>query len=65
VEYRAIEILEDVLGSWCQTLSVLRANLDQSLPGTMAVWHEPPRKPADYSDEMTSTMGQSAGRPRI
>lgn len=65
VEYRAIEILEDVLGSWCQTLSVLRANLNQSSPGTMDVWQEPPRSPADHSDEMTSTIGQSAGRPSI
>jgi hypothetical protein len=29
VELRAVEILEQVLGSWCETLSVLRANLAQ------------------------------------
>jgi hypothetical protein len=30
LEFRAVEILEDVLGSWCDTLSILRATMDPS-----------------------------------
>jgi len=65
IEFRAVEILEDVLDSWCETLSVLRANLNQSSPGDMAAWQRPAREPSVFSEEMTSTVGQSAERPRL
>ena len=65
IEYRAVEILEDVLGSWCETLSVLRANLNQDSPADGPAWQKPAREPSVLSDEMTSTLGQSAGRPSI
>jgi hypothetical protein len=53
VEYRAIEILEDVLGSWCETLSVLRANLNRSSPGDIAAWQRPTQVQDVFSSEMT------------
>jgi hypothetical protein len=65
IEHRAVEILEDVLGSWCETLSVLRANLNQSSPGDVAVWQTPAREPSVLPEEITSTVGQSADRPRF
>ena len=65
VEYRAVEILEDVLGSWCETLSVLRANLNQSSPGDVAAWQSPAREPNVFAEEMASTFGQSAKRPSL
>ena len=63
IEYRAVEILEDVLGSWCETLSVLRANLSQSSPGDMAAWQRPASEPSVFSEEMIRTIGPSAERP--
>ena len=65
IEYRAVEILEDVLGSWCETLSVLRANLNQSSPGDMAAWQRPAHEPSVFSEEMISTIGPSAERPSL
>ena len=65
IEYRAVEILEDVLGSWCETLSVLRANLSQSSPGDMAAWQRPAREASVFSEGMTSTAGQYAERPSL
>ena len=65
IEYRAVEILEDMLGSWCETLSVLRANLNQSSLGNVAAWQKPTREPNVFSEEITSTVGQSAERPNL
>ena len=65
IEYRAVEILEDVLGSWCETLSVLRANLNQSSPGDVAVWQRPAPEPSVFSEEMIGTVRQSAERPSL
>lgn len=65
IEYRAVEILEDVLGSWCETLSVLRANLDQSSLADVAAWQRLTGEPSVSFEEMTSTVGQSADRPRL
>ena len=65
IEYRAVEILEDVLGSWCETLSVLRANLSQPSLGDVAVWQTPAREPSVFSEEVTITVGQSPGRPNF
>ena len=65
IEYRALEILEDMLSSWCETLSVLRANLNQPSTGDGAAWQRPARPPSPLSDEMDSTIGQSAGRPSL
>lgn len=64
-EYRAVEILEDVLGSWCETLSVLRANLNQSSPGDVAIWQRPAPEPNVFSVEMTGTAVPSAERPSL
>jgi len=65
IEYRAVEILEDVLGSWCETLSVLRDNLNQSSPADVAMWQRPTPEPSVFSGEMTGTVGQSAERPSL
>lgn len=65
IEYRAVEILEDMLGSWCETLSVLRVNLSRFSPGDMAARQRPSSEPKVFSDEMTSSLGQSAERPSL
>ena len=62
VEYRAVEILEEVLGSWCETLSVLHANLGRSSLGDAAAWQRP-TPPNILSDQITS-VGQSLQGPR-
>jgi len=37
--YRAVEILEEVLGSWCDTLSILRSALSPTSPRDAAYDH--------------------------
>ena len=65
LELRAVEILEDVLGSWCETLSILRATLNQSAaPESMAPWQRPIAQRDLETDEFrgkATRIGQSPG----
>lgn len=62
IEYRAVEILEHVLGSWCETISILRANLNQPSSGEVAVWQRPAPWPSVFSEETAGKQAQSADR---
>ena len=62
VEYRAVEILEHVLGAWCETISIIRASLNQSSSGEVAVWQKPAPWPSVFSDERAGKQAQPADR---
>jgi hypothetical protein len=65
LELRAVEILEEMLDSWCNTLSVLRANLDVDSPVGAAIWQMQDERRSSHSSEMASMAGRSGGRPRV
>jgi hypothetical protein len=62
VEFRAIQILEDVLSSWCETLGVLRTNLNQSSPAHVRSWRSPTRTAFVFSRETTGKSSPRAER---
>jgi hypothetical protein len=57
VEFRAIQILEDVLATWCETLGVLHTNLNQSSPARVTAWRSPTRTAFVFS---RGTGGESS-----
>jgi hypothetical protein len=61
LERRAVEILEEMLDSWCSTLSVLRANLDGAPPAGAVFWQIPDEGKDSRAHELSSMAGSSAG----
>jgi hypothetical protein len=62
VEFRAIQILEDVLASWCATLGVLHTNLNQSSPSYVTSWRSPTRTAFVFSKETAGNSSPPADR---
>lgn len=62
VEFRAIQILEDVLASWCETLGVLHTNLNQSSPSYVTSWRSPTRTAFVFSREAAAKTSPRAER---
>ena len=65
VEFRAVEILEHILDSWCETLSILRANLKESTYGSIPVWRTPATGPNGFARDFTGSPEHVAGRSGV
>jgi hypothetical protein len=65
VEFRAVEILEHILASWCETLFILRANLNGSPAGDLPFRQNPAGGPGIFSGEMPGRAAHVARSPSV
>jgi hypothetical protein len=58
VSYRTIEIMEGILDSWCETVSILRSALDRDSSRDQSYGY----RPDAYSDPVAQDSAQMIGR---